>query len=115
MGKKAVGPKSDVSKSQAIRNYQKENPGAGPQAVAKALAKDGVKVTAAFVSTVKSMDKRRAERLEYADVAVLRGFGEGEAGELSLGLLFKAKRLVEELGGIQEARLALEALARLTK
>ncbi len=107
MAKKAVavdGP----SKSEAIRSYKNGNPDAGPKAIAAALADDGIKVTPAFVSTVLSNDKRKSGRIGG------RGRGRRAAGgDSSLDSLIQAKKLAEQMGGIERARAALDALERI--
>jgi len=50
MAKKTTTP--EVSKADAIRNYAKNHPEAGPQAIAAALKKDGIEVTAGRCSGV---------------------------------------------------------------
>ena len=92
-----------VSKSQAIRDYQVANPGEGPKAIAAGLKKQGIKVTAAFVSTIRSMDKRRAEHLDYGGI--------DSTAELSQ--LFAAKAFVAKVGGIDKALGVLTSLKRL--
>jgi hypothetical protein len=95
------------SKSEAIRSYKSKNPDAGPKAIAAALADDGIKVTPAFVSTVLSNDKRKGGST---------GRGRGRragGGNASLDNLIQAKKLAEQMGGIEQARAALDALARI--
>jgi hypothetical protein len=94
------------SKSEAIRNYKSKNPDAGPKAIAAALADDGIKVTPAFVSTVLSNDKRKGGGTGR------RGRRPG-GGNASLDNLIQAKKLAEQMGGIEQARAALDALARI--
>jgi hypothetical protein len=92
-----------ANKSAAIRDYKAANPAAGPNEIATALDKGGITVTAAFVSTVLSNDRRK--------------FGNGahraQTGEASVESLIQAKRLAEQLGGIGPAKAALDALARI--
>ena len=56
-GKSGAAVEKKVNKSKAIRDYMAEHPKAGPSEVSDALTKKGTPVTAAFVSTVKSMAK----------------------------------------------------------
>lgn len=95
------------SKSEAIRNYKSENPDAGPKAIAAALADDGIKVTPAFVSTVLSNDKRKSGRSAGGRR------GRRSSGNASLDSLIQAKKLAEQMGGIEQARAALDALERI--
>lgn len=55
--KKAATPK--ISKTDAIREALKTTPGGSPSMVAKQLVAKGIKVTPAYVSTIKAADKRR--------------------------------------------------------
>lgn len=122
MAKKVVA--SGINKSEVIREYKSKNPGMGPKAIAEKLKADhGEEVSAQFVSTVLSMAKKRDDKGE-----VRRGRGRppgsGKAataaksttkasGGLSVDVLIKAKKLANELGGVEEARAALDALARI--
>ncbi len=90
-----------VNKSQAIRDYQAKNPGDGPKAVAKALKKEGIKVSAAFVSTIKSTDKRKS-------MGTLASIGDS-----SMADIFDAKKFVDRAGGIDKAISAVQALRQL--
>jgi hypothetical protein len=91
------------NKSAEIRSYKAGNPEAGPQEIASALAKDRVKVSAAFVSTVLSNDRRKAG----GKVSKAR------SGEASVETLLQAKKLAAQMGGIGPAREALNTLAKL--
>jgi hypothetical protein len=105
MAKKSGGP----SKSDAIRKYQAAHEDAGPKGIAEALSKDGIKVSAAFVSTVLSNDRKRAGKRR-------RRKGSRKPGPAKGGLMAKlvqAKSLVREMGGIKQAQEALDALAKL--
>jgi len=92
-----------TNKSAAIRSYKAENPDSSPQGIATAHAKERVKVSAAFVSTILSNDRRklgvRAQR--------------GPRAEASVENLLQAKKLADQMGGIGPAKAALEALAKL--
>jgi hypothetical protein len=110
--KAAAGP----NKSKAIRDYKSKNDGAGPKEIAEALGKDGVKVTPAFVSTVLSNDRRKAgkpgrRRRRGGRRAV--GRPAGGMGGSSFDRLVQAKRLADQMGGVDKARAALDALARI--
>lgn len=122
MAKKAAT--SGLNKSEVIREYKSKNPGMGPKAIAEKLKTDhGEEVSAQFVSTVLSMAKKRDGK-----GGVRRGRGrppgsgkaanapkaggKGASG-LSVELLIKAKKLASEFGGVEEAKAALDALARI--
>lgn len=50
-----------LSKTDAIRAALRESANGSPSEVAEKLNKQGIKVTAQYVSTIKANDKRRAE------------------------------------------------------
>lgn len=104
MARKSVG---GASKSDAIRSYKSSHHAAGPTEIAAALTKDGTKVTPAFVSTVLSNDKRRGRKGRRA--AAHRGRRAGDP----LEALVQAKKMADHMGGIDKARSALDALARI--
>jgi hypothetical protein len=86
-----------------IRDYKKEHRGAGPTEIAEALTKDGSKVSPQFVSTVLSNDKRKGKK----------GRRGKAAGSDAVQTLVQAKKLSDQMGGIDKARAALNALARI--
>ena len=92
-------------KSQAIRDYLTTNKRAKPAQVIAALAEKGVSVSSQMVSHVKARSKMRRRRRK------------AEAGGQTVGLsitnLIAAKKLVDTVGGIEKAREAINALAKL--
>jgi len=122
MAKKSGG----VSKSGAIRDYYAANPKAKPMEVSAKLAEQGIEVTPAFVSTVRSTDKRKSKSgrkaskkrsvkrsARVASKATTPRSTKGASGEVSLDSLLKVKRIVEEMGGVDDAKNALTALEKL--
>ena len=95
-----------VNKSAAIRDVLTKDPTGKPQAVAQALADQGVQVSAAFVSQVKLKMKQRGESEPKRENGA--GISQFESAEL-----MEAKRLVDKLG-VEKARAAVELLARLS-
>jgi hypothetical protein len=91
------------TKSELIRSYKKSHGGAGPTEIAAALSKDGSKVSPQFVSTVLSNDRRKGRKRRRAKAA----------GNDSVQTLVLAKKLADQMGGIDQARTALNALARI--
>jgi hypothetical protein len=98
---------SDINKSELIRNYKQQHPEAGPTAIVEALGQQGVKVTPAFVSTVLSNAKRKTRRRRGPRGTVARMASNGVA------TLVQAKQFADKLGGIDKAREALDALAKI--
>ena len=103
-----TAPAAVVNKSQAIRDYAKANPTAGPTAIVAALAEQGIQVTTAMASTVKSIakKKRRAKRAAAAGA-------KPASDKISVAALIQAKKAAAEMGGIEKAKEALAALAKL--
>ena len=109
MGKKR-GAKGN--KSQAIRDFMDANPDAGPLAVSEALKGQGIDVSAQFVSTIKSLDRKKSgapARRRGRTVAVKAGAHD----KISMKTLIQAKKMAEQMGGVDKAKAALDALARL--
>jgi hypothetical protein len=108
MAKKA---KSGPNKSLEIRNYKAANPTASPKEIAEALTKEGVPVSAQFVSTVLSNAKKKGGKVGR------RGRKPGRKPAAAAGgnydHLIKAKKLVDALGGIDKAKAAISALAQI--
>jgi hypothetical protein len=93
------------SKSQAIREYLKANKKAKASEVVAALAEKGIVVTAPAVYNLKarqSMGKRRSKARSG-----------GASIDLSITHLLLAKKLVDEVGSVEKAREAIDALAKL--
>ncbi len=125
--KKADG----VNKSQAIRDYSKENPQLKPKQLAEELTKKGVSVSAGFVSTILSTSKRKKKvgrqgrpkgsSASKSAVKSVRAVGRPakkktaskSAGNVSVDSLLKVKALVAEVGGMANAKSALTALEKL--
>ncbi len=110
MAKKSKGP----NKSQAIRDYYNSHPGAKPKEVVAALKKKGIVVNAQFVSTIRSVSKKKGGKIGRPGRPVGSGKRETNgSGEVSFNSLIKVKAIVDEMGGIGRARSALTALERL--
>ena len=129
MAKKSGGP----NKSAAIRDYVQANPDAKPKEIVDALSSQGVAVSPAFVSTIKSKltsgggggrTKKRAKagrpkgsvtKKRVAEPAPRAARTGGRGGDVSVASLLKAKKLAEELGGVAKAKATLEALEKITQ
>lgn len=106
MAKRAAG---GPNKSEAIRKYKEAHPDTGPKEISAGLAKEGFKVTPAFISTVLSNDRRKAGKGRRKGG---RKPGRPAAtGGSAVEALVQAKRLADEMGGVAKARAALDALA----
>jgi len=101
--------RKQVNKSQAIRDYAKANPKAGPKEIAETLTKQGIKVTPGLVSNVKTMAKKRRRAKRKPAPATKPAVSD----RVSLSTLVQAKKMAEQLGGVDKAKRALAALAKL--
>lgn len=131
MAKRSAG---GPNKSAAIRQYLDSNPEAKPREIVDALKAQGLEVTPAFVSTIKSKSgggtaapkKRRGRPKAAAQAAAKtttpraaaapaakRG-GAATGDTVSVDGLIRAKKLAEELGGVDKVRAALAALEKIT-
>lgn len=105
MAKKKEGK---VNKTQAIKDALEANPDMLPSRIAEALTNSGIKVSAAYVSTTKSAMKKNKGKKRG------RAYGGAKSGDLvSLPNLIEARKFVDRLGGIDEARLVIDALSKL--
>ena len=116
MAKKSAG----VNKSQAIRDYMNANPKAKPRDVVTAMNAKGIKVSAQFVSTVKSTSKKSGGATKRrgrpaGSTATKKAASSTGSGTVSVDALLKMKRVVEEFGSIDEAKSALQTLEKLAK
>lgn len=118
------------SKSDLIRTTNAENPTAGPTEIAKLIqTAHNIKVSPAMVSTVLSQDRTRggkpAKRGRPSKAsAKAGGKAGGKAGRkassaaggrsgVSVDTLVRIKKLADEMGGVAEARKALDALSQI--
>ena len=100
------------AKTAAIKQALKTHKNNSPKEIAELLTASGLPTTAGQVSNIKSLlaKKRKAKAAPAAEEAA----GPVVAKDaVSVALLVKAKKLVQELGGVKEARTALNALAQL--
>lgn len=122
--------KSGLNKSQSIRDYLKTNPSAKPKEIVAAMKAKGVSVSAQFVSTIKTNSKNKtgpsgkrgrpagsknkstvtAARATRSRSSASRVMGE----TVSVESLLMLKKVVEDLGSIDEAKAALNTLEKLS-
>ena len=102
------------SKTAAIKAALKANPKKRPKELAELRNAEGWDVTAQRISVVKSALKAKKKTKKAAAPAPTPEAGPVVPKDaVSVGLLVKAKKLVKELGGVTEAKAALNALAQL--
>ena len=108
-----TGEQPQVSKSQAVRDYLKQNRGALPVAVSEALKAQGVDVTPNQVSNIKyQMGLKKKGRRKAASPEVVAETPVPKDA-ISLSALLEAKKLVAKLGSTEAAKKAILALAQL--
>ena len=102
--------KTQVNKTQLIKDALAKNPKASPIEIAEGLKKHGI--SAQYVSTVKSSLKAK-KPTKTAKTKVAKKKVAKKSDKVSLGDLVKASKLAEELGGVDKAQEMLNALAKL--
>lgn len=102
------------AKTAAIKQALIANPKKSPKEIAELLKEQGFITTANYVGGVKSGMKAKKKGRKAAAAAPAPETAPAVPKDaVSIGLLCKAKKLVQELGGVKEARTALNALAQL--
>ena len=103
-----------VNKSEAIRNYLAANPQASPNEIVAGLKQQGVSVSPGLVSNVKYSKPRAGGKKRRGRPPGRRAKREGATnGALTAADLLEAKKLVDQLGGIDQAQQALATLDEL--
>jgi hypothetical protein len=113
---KKKAPAQKVNKSQAIRDYCEANPTVGPKETAAALTKQGIKVSTAFVSTIKTKAKKNKTQTPKRRGRPRKNAASSAkpaSDKIALSSLLAAKKMAEQLGGVEKAQAALAALAKL--
>lgn len=107
---------TDTSKAELIRGVARESSGrVRPRDIIATLAERGTQVSSAQVSQVlrkMGMRRRRRRKGAVASAGSRRAAHGGEM--LQLDHLLAAKRLCDKLGGVEAAKSALDALAKLS-
>jgi hypothetical protein len=106
------------TKAQSIRDALAAEPKAMPKDIADKLTAEGIAVTANEVSQAKYQlkvaKKKGRKKAPLKAAGATPPAAAAPADDLvSVAALQKAKKLVQELGGVKEARQALVALAQL--
>jgi len=101
------------AKTAAIRAALKANPTKTVKEIAELLKEQGFETTANYVGGVKSAMKAKKRAKQAAAAPAPEAGHVVPKDAVSVGLLVKAKKLVKELGGVREAKNALNALAQL--
>ena len=101
-------------KTKAIKKALKANKDKTPKEIAELVTASGIPTTAGQVSNVKSIlaSKKKAKAAPAAAPEAAAGPVVAKDA-VSIGLLQKAKKLAAQLGGIKEAKAAMDALAQI--
>ncbi len=105
--------KNGVSKTQAIKDYMKQNREAGPKEVAEGLKAQGIKITPAYVSTVKTGLKSKTKTSKATRAKKKSANKPAVSDKVSISSLVQAKKFSEQFGGVEKARELLNALSKL--
>jgi hypothetical protein len=103
-----------VNRSEEIRRFYEQNPGARPKECIIALAARGIDVSPTLVSCVRAKLKERVPERDIAsDVAVVRGFvdSSGLDPEVAVEILTRFVGVVERVGGLDRFREVLEVVS----
>jgi hypothetical protein len=112
MAKAATKRKSGKpTKSAAIREYQAQNPSAGPTEVSVALKKRGIDVSPAHVSSVSSTSKKRKKRRARRGAPPSNGRSSGAV--VNFDHLMAARKFAAQVGGVDSAADLVQALKKL--
>lgn len=105
--------KNGSNKSQAIREMSQQlGRKARPRDVIAGLKEKGIEVSPALVTNVLSRAaKRRGRKVRRLVGTAVNARRSG--GDVSMASLVSAKKLIDEVGSVDEAKRALDALARL--
>ncbi len=98
-------PRKKANKSQLIRAYKEKHPDARPVDIVRALKVH--KVTASLVGNVLHRGKQAQAKKGRGRSAPANGQG------IDVEALLAAKKLVQQLGGIEHAKSALNVLEKL--
>jgi hypothetical protein len=96
-------------RTQAVRQFLAENPGATPKSVVDGLAEKGIKVKITLVNSIKYKKPGQTGGFKSARVRSARG----GPGALGFDHLLEVKRLADSMGGTDQVRHALDALSQL--
>ena len=100
------------AKTAAVTAALKAHKDKSPKEIAELLTASGIPTTAGQVSNIKSLLARK-RKVKAAPVAEETAGPVVPKDAVSVALLVKAKKLVQELGGVNEAKAALNAFAQL--
>jgi hypothetical protein len=101
------------AKTLAVRQALSDNPGTPLKDVSAMLKEQGFDASAAYISKIKSRMQGKRKKRKKAAAPALEAAPAVTKDAVSVGLLRKAKKLAAQLGGIKEAKAAIDALAQI--
>lgn len=111
MAKRKTG---QPNKSELIRQYFGDHPGAAPKEVSESLRGQGISVSTQLISNIKrTMGPKKRGRRKGKKRGRPVGSTSVSRGTVSVDVLLEAQKLVKRTGSIDEVRRALDALVRL--
>lgn len=108
------GYSASKNKTQAIKAALAASPNRSPKEIAAELNQQGVDASPGYVSTIKSKLKLKAgsgRRTKKSSGKAATTAAETD--NVSLATLVQAKKLADQLGGVEQARKMLTALSKL--
>lgn len=101
------------AKTAAIKQALIANPTKSPTEIAEIVTEQGFETTANYVSGVKAKFGGKKKKVKAAAALEASAAPAVPKDAISIGLLQKAKKLAAQLGGIKEAKAAMDALAQI--
>jgi hypothetical protein len=101
------------NRSEDIRKYLKTDPTAGPAKIVAEMKKQGITVSAALASRVKSRLQNPAGARKLGPRGRPRAIGRKPGDVVAVDSLIQAREFVDKVGGIDEASRLLRTLARI--
>jgi arginine repressor len=115
-----MAKKPKVNKTQAVKDFLKDHPGAVSSEIAAALTKRGVKITANYVSNIKTTlnkakkSKKAAKKVAaHVEAAPVTETPTKNGGTLTLEQVKKVAHTIRTLGGYQRVTEVLEVIKEL--
>jgi uncharacterized protein (DUF1501 family) len=102
-----MSKKQKVNKTQTVRDYLKDHPGAVSSEIAAALTKKGIKITPAYVANIKTTinktrtAKKAAKKKAVAEAAAPAVAEKKPADTITLDQVRKVAQTIKTLGGFQ--------------
>jgi DNA-binding IscR family transcriptional regulator len=103
--------KSNVNKTLEIKTMLDADANASPKAISAALAEKGIKTSPAYVSSIKSKLKKSGGAKRTGRRGGRRAMKVGD--EVSISKLVETKRFANKMGGVENLKKVIDALAKL--